>query len=96
MQPMAAEDVAAALAEVVLKSPVRGTLEVAGPESLSIAAFVAKALAANGDSRSVVPDRRARYFGALLDSRGLTPREADPRIAATRFETWLERSAVGV
>jgi uncharacterized protein YbjT (DUF2867 family) len=94
MQPLAADDVAAALADVVVASPVNGMLEVAGPESQSIAAFVGMALAASGDSRSVVADPQARYFGAALDNRGLTPRGANPRIGATRFETWLDRSAV--
>jgi uncharacterized protein YbjT (DUF2867 family) len=92
MQPLAADDVAAALADVALDSPSGGTIEVAGPESLSIAAFVGKALAAIGDKRSVVPDRQARYYGAVLDDLGLTPRGANPRIGPTRFEAWLDRS----
>jgi uncharacterized protein YbjT (DUF2867 family) len=96
MQPMAADDVAAALADVAVGSPANGMLEVAGPESLPMAAFVGKALAASGDMRSVVADPQARYYGALLDERGLAPREANPRIGPTRFETWLERSAVRV
>jgi uncharacterized protein YbjT (DUF2867 family) len=94
MQPLAADDVAAALADVAVGSPVNGMLEVAGPESQSIATFVGMALAASGDSRSVVADPQARYFGAALDKQGLKPRGANPRIGATRFETWLDRSAV--
>lgn len=96
MQPMAADDVAAALADVAVGSPINGVLEVAGPESLSMAAFVGKALAASGDTRSVVADPQARYFGAALDDVGLKPRGANPRIAPTRFETWLDRSAARV
>jgi len=96
MQPIAADDVAAALADVAAGSPANGILEVAGPESLSMAAFVGKALAANGDTRSVVADRQARYYGAALDDLGLTPREGNPRIAPTRFEAWLARSAARV
>jgi uncharacterized protein YbjT (DUF2867 family) len=93
MQPLAADDVAAALADVVVGSPANSVLEVAGPESLSIAAFVAKALAASGDTRTVVADKQARYYGAALDDLGLTPRLANPRIAPTRFAAWLDRSA---
>jgi uncharacterized protein YbjT (DUF2867 family) len=93
MQPMAADDVAAALADVAVGSPANGMLEVAGPESLSVAEFVGKALAASGDTRRVVPDAKARYYGAALDNHGLTPRGANPRIAPTRFEAWLDRSA---
>ena len=93
MQPLAADDVAAALADVAVGSPVGGVLEVAGPESLSMAAFVGQALAASGDKRSVVADPQAQYFGAALDELGLRPRGANPRIAPTRFEAWLSRSA---
>ncbi|HEX5105442.1 MAG TPA: SDR family oxidoreductase [Pirellulaceae bacterium] len=92
MQPMAADDVAAALADVAVGTPAGGILEVAGPESLSIAAFVRKALAASGDSRRVVADPLASYYGAALDDLGLRPRGANPRIAPTRFEAWLDRS----
>jgi uncharacterized protein YbjT (DUF2867 family) len=92
MQPMAADDVAAALADVAVSSPAGGMLEVAGPESLPMATFVGKALAATGDTRSVVADPQARYYGAVLDKRGLAPREANPRIGPTRFEAWLDRS----
>ena len=96
MQPLAADDVAAALADVAVGSPANGMLEVAGPESLSIAAFVGKALAASGDTRSVVADPQARYYGAALDDLGLRPRGANPRIGPTRFEAWLNRSAARV
>ncbi len=93
MQPLAADDVAAALADVAMGSPANGVLEVAGPESLSIAAFVGKALAANGDKRTVVADPQARYYGAALDDLGLKPRNPNPRIGPTRFEEWVSRGA---
>jgi uncharacterized protein YbjT (DUF2867 family) len=96
MQPMAADDVAAALADVAVGSPANGILEAAGPEALSMAAFVGKALAANGDTRAVVADAQARYYGAALDDLGLKPRNPNPRIAPTRFEAWLNRSAARV
>jgi uncharacterized protein YbjT (DUF2867 family) len=92
MQPLAADDVAAALADVAVGSPANATVELAGPEAQSIAAFVRRALAAGGDPRTVVADRQARYYGAALDARGLTPDGASPRIGPTRFEEWLSRS----
>jgi uncharacterized protein YbjT (DUF2867 family) len=92
MQPLAADDVAAALADVAVGSPANGMLEVAGPEALSMAAFVGKALAANGDTRSVVADRQARYYGAALDDLGLAPRQSNPRIGSTRLDAWLKAS----
>jgi uncharacterized protein YbjT (DUF2867 family) len=91
MQPVAADDVAAALADVAVGPPANGILELAGPESLSIAAFVGKALAASGDKRTVVADPQARYFGAALDDRGLNPGDS-PRIGPTRFEEWIART----
>ena len=93
MQPIAADDVAATLADVAVGSPANGVIEVAGPEALSMAAFVGKALAASRDTRSVVADPKARYYGAALDELGLKPRRANPRIGMTRFEDWLNRSA---
>jgi hypothetical protein len=73
------------LADVAVGPLANGILELAGSESLSIAAFVGKALAASGDKRTVVEDPQARYFGAALDDRGLNPGDS-PRIGPTRFE----------
>jgi uncharacterized protein YbjT (DUF2867 family) len=95
MQPLAADDVAAALADVAVGPPANATLELAGPEALPMAAFVRRALAASGDPRTVVADPQARYFGAVLDARGLCPDGANPRIGPTRFEEWLRRSSAG-
>lgn len=92
MQPLASDDVAAALADVVVSAPLNGVAEVAGPESLSIAEFVGRFLAASGDTRKVVADLQATYFGAVLDARGLNP-GANPRLGPTRFADWFVRSA---
>lgn len=91
MQPMAADDVAAALADVALEAPVNGIVEVAGPEVLSIAAFVGRYLAATRDKRAVVPDPEALYYGAAVDDRGLVP-AGPPRIGPTRFDAWRGRA----
>lgn len=95
MQPLAADDVAAALADVAVGPPANAVLELAGPEAQSMAAFVRRALVASGDTRAVVTDPQARYFGAVLDARGLCPDGANPRISPTRFEDWLRRSSAG-
>jgi uncharacterized protein YbjT (DUF2867 family) len=91
MQPLAADDVAAGLAEVVVGAPANGIVELAGPEALPIAEFVGRFLAASGDTRTVVADPQARYFGAVLDDRGLNPGD-NPRVGPTRFQDWLGRS----
>ena len=83
---------AVALADVAMASPANGVLEVAGPESLSIAVFVGKALAASGDKRTVIADPKATYYGAVMGSRGIAP-GANPRLGPSRFEEWFRRSA---
>jgi uncharacterized protein YbjT (DUF2867 family) len=87
MQPVAADDVAATLADVALASPANGVIELAGPEKMSIADFVGRFLA-KGDQRKVVGDPEALYSGAKLDSRGIAP-GANPRIGPTQFVAWF-------
>jgi uncharacterized protein YbjT (DUF2867 family) len=87
-QPVASDDVAAALADLTLGVPVNGIVELAGPESFSLDDFARQYLTATKDSRKVVADIHARYFGAKLDDRSLTPGK-NPRLGAVRFEDWL-------
>jgi uncharacterized protein YbjT (DUF2867 family) len=92
MQPMAADDVSAALADVAIGTPLNATVEVAGPEALPIAEFVRRFLTASGDKRTVIADPQATYYGAVMGSRGIAP-GANPRLGPTRFEEWFRRSA---
>ncbi|MNE28443.1 hypothetical protein D3C80_1218850 [compost metagenome] len=91
IQPLASDDVVTALAEVSLQPPLDGTLEVAGPEAMPLDELVRRFLRTTQDSRNVVADVHARYFGALLDDQALTPGK-HPRLGAIRFENWLARS----
>ncbi|MFL5937997.1 MAG: SDR family oxidoreductase [Gaiellaceae bacterium] len=91
VQPEAADDVAAALADVAVNEPVNGTVELAGPEQFRLDALARRVLSAHNDPRRVTADARARYFGATLDDHSLTP-ASNARIAPTRFEDWLSRS----
>ena len=93
MQPLAADDVAAALADVCVGTPANGMVEVAGPETLPIAEFVGRYLIASGDKRTVVADTKALYSGAALDARGLNP-GANPRLGPTRFVEWAGRAGL--
>lgn len=89
-QPIAAADVAEALADIALAPPRNAICEIAGPERLPFRAFVARHLAASGDHRSVQADGTARYFGAPLEKGSLVPAVAgEARLGATRFYTWL-------
>ena len=91
IQPLASDDVVAALTDVVLAAPLNGTVEVAGPEAMPIDELVRRFLRATRDTRRVVPDVHARYYGAVLDDQSLTPGQ-HPRLGAIRFEDWLTRS----
>jgi len=92
IQPEAADDVAAALADIAVSAPVNGTVELAGPERFRLDELVRHFLSANNDPRQVVTDVHAPYYGLEVnDERVLIPGD-NPRIAATRFADWLSRS----
>jgi uncharacterized protein YbjT (DUF2867 family) len=91
-QPIAADDVAAAVARTAVGAPTRAVVEVAGPERLRFDEFVARALRAHGDPRPVVADPQAPYFGAVIGERTLVP-EDGAATGPTRFEDWQRRSA---
>jgi uncharacterized protein YbjT (DUF2867 family) len=90
MQPVAADDVAATLADAALAAPVNGMIELAGPEQFRMNDLVQRALAAGGDTRAVSIDPKARYFGAAVDDGSLVPGPG-PRIGAIRYGAWLQR-----
>ena len=94
VQPEAADDVAAALTEIAISTPVNGIVDLAGPEQFRFDELTRRFLSAKNDSRLVVADAHARYFGAELDEHSLTP-GSNARIAPTRFEDWLAQSAAG-
>jgi uncharacterized protein YbjT (DUF2867 family) len=91
LQPIASDDVANAMADVSVGEPVNGTIEIAGPERIPLDDFVGRYLRAIGDSRQIVADAHARYFGAELDDQSLTPGDAS-RIGAIHFDEWLRKS----
>jgi uncharacterized protein YbjT (DUF2867 family)/quercetin dioxygenase-like cupin family protein len=89
-QPIAADDVASALAEVTLGAPVNGMIEIAGPERAGLDKLVGRFLSATKDPREVITDVDARYFGLVVNDQSLTP-GANPLIGTTFFEDWLSR-----
>lgn len=89
-QPIASDDVVAALAEVAVNPPVNDMVEVAGPEPVSMAGLVETFLRKTGDPRQVVADVNARYFGALLNDQSLTPGE-NSRIGSLSLEEWFSK-----
>lgn len=91
IQPMAADDVAGAVAQVAMGSPVNGTVEVGGPEQFRLDELVRKALTAWKDPREVIGDPNARYYGIKVSEKTLVPGDG-ARLSQTRFETWLRQS----
>ena len=91
MQPMAADDVAAAVAEAALGPPVNGMIEVAGPGRIRQDELVRQYLSATGDARKVLTDTNAGYYGIEANDQSLVP-GANARLGSTHFAEWLSRS----
>jgi len=92
IQPIAADDVASAVGRAAVGEPINATVEVAGPEQFGLDELIRKGLSFRGDSREVVVDPQARYFGALLEERTLVPGDG-ALIFESRFEDWLAQTA---
>jgi uncharacterized protein YbjT (DUF2867 family) len=91
LQPIAADDVAAFVAEVAFANPRNGIVEIAGPERAPFNEIVARYLKAVGDPREVVKDPEARYFGGRLQEKSLVPL-GEARLGRLNLEEWLRRS----
>ncbi len=89
IQSIAAEDVAGFVAEAALAAPLGGTFEVGGPQTFTFESLLRQALAAAGDTRTVVVEPTGRYFGSPLEEGSLV---AGPgaRLGSLRFEDWLK------
>lgn len=91
-RPIAANDVATAVARAAVGRPINGVTEIAGPEVMGMDDFVRKGLAAIRDQRRVVADAQAPYFGAVIDDHSLEPDE-NATIFTTRYSDWLDTHA---
>src|SRR3979411_1206322 len=90
-QPIAADDVASIVADVALAASRNGIVEIAGPERAPFNEIVARYLKAVGDSREVVSDPEARYFGGRVEERSVLPL-GQARLGSVGFDEWLRRS----
>ena len=88
IQPLAADDVASAVARVAVGAPLNGTVEIAGPDRFRLDELIRGVLKARNDPREVITDPHAQYFGITPSERTLLPAD-DARLGATRFEDWL-------
>ncbi|MGE7957503.1 SDR family oxidoreductase [Pseudomonas sp. NPDC089530] len=91
IQPIAADDVSALLADLAVGAPVNGIVEIGGPDRFPLDDLARKFLAARHDPRPVIADVHARYFGNELNDRSLVA-GGDAHIGPTRFHNWLTRS----
>ena len=92
MQPIAADDIAAIVADVALAEPLNGMLDLAGPDAIRQDDLVRRFLTATGDARTVITDPKALYYGISVNDQSLTPGD-NPRLGSTRFADWLSRNA---
>src|SRR4029077_17973282 len=94
-QPMAADDVASAVARVAVGAPLNSGVEIGGPEQFRVDELVRRRLASLKDPREVIADPKALYSGAKLSERTLLPGN-NARLGETRFETWLTSPAAQI
>ena len=93
-QPIAADDVAAILAQVALAAPLNGTVDIAGPDREPFATIVGRYLQSVGDPRPVVTDQEARYYGGRVEEQSLVPL-GDARIGRVSLDQWLAQANKG-
>jgi len=91
-QPIAADDVAAIVAEVALAVPRNGIVEIAGPERAPFNEIVARYLKAVGDPRGVVCDPEALYWGGRVEQHSLVPL-GEARLGRIGLDEWLRPKA---
>jgi len=90
IQPMAADDVAKAVGKIAVGTPVNGMVEIAGPETFRLDELILQELTARRDSREVVADPHARYFGGIPNERTLVPGDG-ALLGEIRFQEWLDQ-----
>jgi uncharacterized protein YbjT (DUF2867 family) len=93
-QPIAADDVAAIVADVALAAPRNGIVDIAGPERAPLNEIIGRYLKAVGDPREVVSDPEARYWGGRVEQRSLVPL-GEARLGRIGLDGWLRRSRAG-
>ena len=88
IQPIASDDVVAAMTSITIGLPFNGTIEVAGPEKIRLNELVQKYLGLKGDDREVIADTHAPYFGVEINDQSLTPAD-NARLGSIRYDEWI-------
>jgi uncharacterized protein YbjT (DUF2867 family) len=89
-QPIAADDVTAILADIAVNAPLNATIEIGGPKRSSFYDMIGQYLKSKQDTRFVIADSEARYFGLALAEDDIVPGK-NPRLGSTSLESWLKR-----
>jgi len=92
IQPVAADDVAAMLADIAVEQPVNGMLELGGPKAFAMDELVRQYFQATGVTRQVVTDDESRYYGERLQKKTLLPGSA-ARLGRVTLEKWIQPKA---
>jgi uncharacterized protein YbjT (DUF2867 family) len=93
VQPIASDEVVAALADIVINPPLNGIVEVGGPVRMPMSEFIRYYLTATEDSRLLIADKQALYFGTELNDQSIVPDE-NARLGKIRYEDWLSTQNV--
>ncbi|MEV0388502.1 SDR family oxidoreductase [Nonomuraea sp. NPDC050643] len=93
-QPIAGDEVAQAVGRVAVGAPLNGRTEVAGPDQFQMDDFFRDALAGWGDSRKVVTDPDAQYFGSTPGERTLVPDDG-ATLGTIHYRDWAAQNATG-
>ena len=88
-QPIAADNVAAFVSEAALTAPINGILEIAGPERLTMLAFITRYLQDTNDPRTVVPNSHSQYYGGEIPNEALVPLDGRAKLGDISYEKWL-------
>lgn len=91
-QPMASDDVASAVGGAAVGAPLNGVKEIGGPEKVRMDQFIAAVLAQSDDTRELVVDEHARYFGTELANESLVPGPG-AELGSISYEVWAKESA---
>jgi uncharacterized protein YbjT (DUF2867 family) len=89
-QPIAADDVAAAVADTALAAPRNGTIDIAGPERAPFDEIVKSYLRMIGDDRPVHADPEALYFGGRVEQLSLVP-TGQAQLGRIKLADWVKR-----
>lgn len=88
VQPVASDDVAAAITDISVGKPLNITVQIAGPERFPLNELVKIFLEETKDPRKVIVDTHALYFGVKIENESLVPGK-NALMGKTTFRDWL-------